>query len=338
MKRVLTALFAVPILFLTACHVDFDYDAVVSRGSGLPKSSSSQAESNGSSSQEQSASSIISSQLVNTSSALSESTVSNPSSSKAPVVSAPIVSELEKPVQSNPSSLTPPSTVTSDPPAKPKVVSVTIPEGYSFMEIAATLQAKGVCSKADFYKAAQSYQVKSFAIPTSSNRAFKLEGYLFPDTYEFYLNDDPVNVIRKMLNNYAAKSGMPSDQTLILASIIEKEARSDAEMAKVSSVFHNRLKAGMRLQADPTRDYVNKFITGNSLVANQGKYASLYNTYKCSALPAGPICSPSLRAIKAAQNPANTDYLYFFFSKGVNYYSTTLEEHEQKMKEYGVGD
>lgn len=326
----------VPILFLTACQIDFDYDAVASRGAAIPENSSEQVESSSISSQGQAASSeeaAASSQepeSLSSGSAISQSTSSKV---QQPVSTPPASVSGKPPVQSQPI-----STVTSEPPAQPKVVTVTIPEGYSFMEIANTLQQKGVCSAADFCKAAQNYQVKSFTIPTSPNRAFKLEGYLFPDTYEFYLNDDPVNVIRKMLNNYAAKSGMPSDQTLILASIIEKEARSDAEMEKVSSVFHNRLKAGMQLQADPTRDYVNKFITGNSLVANQSKYAALYNTYKCAALPAGPICSPSIRAIKAAQNPADTDYLYFFFSKGVNYYSTTLEEHEKLMKEHGVGD
>lgn len=218
-----------------------------------------------------------------------------------------------------------------------QIVSVTIPEGYSFMQIAETLEDKGVCSAKEFYKAAQSYKVKSFSIPSSSDRCFKLEGYLFPDTYEFYKNEEPKSVIIKMLNNYAAKSGMPTDRQLIIASIIEKEVRSDSHMKMVASVFYNRLDAGMRLESDPTREYVNDYITGNSLLSgNTSKYAALYNTYKCN-LPAGPICSPGARAIEAAKNPASSDYLYFFFGNdNENHYSKTYEEHEKQMEKYGV--
>lgn len=218
-----------------------------------------------------------------------------------------------------------------------EIVTVTIPEGYTFMQIAQTLEEAGVCTAEEFYQAAQSYTVQSFTVPEDSNRCFKMEGYLFPDTYEFYTNDDPVDVLRKMLNNYAAKSGMPSDETLIIASIVEREARSSEEMAKVASVFYNRLEQGWKLEADPTREYVNDYITGNPLVADQSPYAALYNTYKCAGLPAGPICCPGAAAIAAAMNPADTDYLYFFFGNdNQNHYSTTLEEHTAAMEQYGV--
>lgn len=218
-----------------------------------------------------------------------------------------------------------------------QIVSVTIPEGYSFMQIANTLEEKGVCSAKDFYNTAQSYSVKSFTVPSSSDRCFKFEGYLFPDTYEFYKDDDPQSVLIKMLNNYAAKSGMPTDRELIIASIIEKETRSNSHMKMVSSVFYNRLNEGMLLQADSTREYVNNYITGNSLLSgNTSKYAALYNTYKCQ-LPAGPICSPGARAIEAAQNPSSSEYLYYFFGNdNDNHYSKTYEEHQQQMEKYGV--
>lgn len=218
-----------------------------------------------------------------------------------------------------------------------QIVSVTIPEGYSFMQIANKLEEKGVCSAKDFYETAQSYSVKSFSVPSSSDRCFKFEGYLFPDTYEFYKDDDPQSVLIKMLNNYAAKSGMPTDKQLIIASIIEKETRSDSHMKMVSSVFYNRLNEGMLLQADSTREYVNNYITGNSLLSgNTSRYAALYNTYKCQ-LPAGPICSPGARAIEAAKNPSSSEYLYYFFGNdNDNHYSKTYEEHEQQMKKYGV--
>ena len=130
---------------------------------------------------------------------------------------------------------------------------------------------------------------------------------------------------------------MPSDETLILASIIEREVRSQSHMEMVSSVFHNRLDSGIMLQSDATREYINDYVTGNSLLSDTSKYAALYNTYRCSGLPAGPICNPSRRAINAAQNPAESDYYYFFFGNdNNNHYSRTLEEHEQQMAQYGV--
>ncbi len=219
----------------------------------------------------------------------------------------------------------------------PKTVQVTFPEGSTFMQIARKLEEKGVCTAGAFYKAAQKYQVKSFTVPSGKKRCFKMEGYLFPDTYEFYTGEDPAEVLRRMLNNYAAKSGMPSDKTLILASIIEKEARSDENMALVSSVFHNRLEKKMKLESDATREYINRDVTGNKLVPSPSQYAALYNTYKCAALPAGPICNPSVRAIAAAQNPKKTSYLFFFYGNdNQNHYSESLEEHEAQKKEFGV--
>lgn len=209
------------------------------------------------------------------------------------------------------------------------------------MQIARLLEQKGVCAVKDFYQVCQSYTPQSFTIPVNDDRCFRMEGYLFPDTYRFYVNDDPQTVLVRMLNNYRAKVGDLSDDTLILASIIEREARSDKHMKLVSSVFHNRLDKRSEfpyLNADPTRDYVNNYITGNKLVKNQKKYAPLYNTCgKRVGLPAGPICCPGLRAIEAAKNPTESNYYYFFYGNDYeNHYSETLEEHEQKIAEIGV--
>ena len=233
------------------------------------------------------------------------------------------------------------TTVASTTTTVEREVTVTIPEGYSFMQIARLLEQKGVCSAEDFYHECQTYTPQSFSIPISEDRCFRMEGYLFPDTYRFYRNDDPRNVLIKMLNNFRAKVGEVSDETLILASIIEREARSETHMKLVSSVFHNRLNNRtefLYLNADPTRDYVNKYITDNPLVSNPSKYAPLYNTCgKRIGLPAGPICCPGLQAIRAAQNPAESPYYYFFYGMDYdNHYSVTLEEHEQKMAEIGV--
>lgn len=218
-----------------------------------------------------------------------------------------------------------------------ETVRVTIPEGYTVAQIAQTLEKNGVCSAKEFVSVSQSYSPKSFSVPSDSNRAFKMEGYLFPDTYEFYVDDDPEDVLIKLLNNYNAKAGGLSSQQLIVASIVEKESRSAENAALVASVIYNRLNAGMKLEMDPTRDYINNYVTNSPYLSSTGKYAALYNTYKCSGLPAGPICNPGSRAIQAALNPANSDYLYFFFGNdNQNHYSKTYEEHQAAMEEYGV--
>lgn len=209
------------------------------------------------------------------------------------------------------------------------------------MQIARLLEQKGVCTAEAFTRVCQSYTPRSFTIPLSDDRAFRMEGYLFPDTYRFYLDDDPESVLIRMLNNFRDRVGEVSNDTLILASILEREARSDKHLRLVSSVFHNRLSHPAEypyLDADPTRDYVNRDITGNPLLSSTARFAALYNTCgKRTGLPAGPICNPGLRAIEAARHPAETAYYYFFFGKdNENHYSETLEEHERQMALYGV--
>ncbi|WP_052446823.1 endolytic transglycosylase MltG [Candidatus Soleaferrea massiliensis] len=218
-----------------------------------------------------------------------------------------------------------------------KTVRVTIPEGFTFDQIAARLEENGVCSKADFYAASESYQPKSLNVPTDSSRAYRMEGYLFPATYDFTEGEDAEDVLIDMLNAYRDNSGGISDEELIVASILECEARSAEHMSMVAGVLYNRLNAGMMLQMDSTREYINDHVTGSSLLGDTSKYAALYNTYKCSALPAGPICNPGTKAMQAAMNPADTDALYFFFGNdNQNHYSATLEEHEAAMEKYGV--
>ena len=217
-----------------------------------------------------------------------------------------------------------------------EVVKVTIPEGFTFYQVARRLEANEICTAQAFYDAAQSYQVQSFAVPYSKESCYYLEGFLFPDTYEFYKGEAPENVLRKILNNYKAKSGLPDYNTLILASIIERETRSSAHMAMVSSIFYNRLDINMRLQADATRAYVEQHIKP-SWVNNPEQYAARYNTYVCSGLPVGPICSPGIRAIEAAKNPSRSDYLYYFFGNdNTNHYTKTHDEHKAAMAQFGV--
>ena len=178
-------------------------------------------------------------------------------------------------------------------------------------------------------------------IGNTPNRAFKLEGYLYADTYELNLNEKPENVLGKLLKQNeakitadmrakATKTPYSMDQIITIASIIEKEGATSLEVRmKISSVIYNRLKIKMPLQCDSSiyylERYVHEFISGDV-----DRYNALYNTYKCPALPAGPICSPSLASIDAALSPNPQKYLFFASEGNGNYYFS--EVYDDKMK------
>ncbi len=274
---------------------------------------------------------------------LSSDVSSAPAASSMPEEEEPLISSRDTPSKiysassSKTSSKTSSAVVSaavSSAPAK-TAVTVLIPPGFSVGQIADRLEAKNVCKKDAFLKAVNEGDFSSFplvkAIPANPNRCFRLEGYLFPDTYEFYTNSDPETVIKKILQNTEKKigakyqyTGMSTYELITLASIIEKECGTSARN-KVSTVLHNRLKKGRKLQCDATIYYVEReikpYITGD-----KNRYNSYYNTYKCSALPAGPICSPSAKSLEAAANPAAGDYLYFGSKADGSYYFMTEEE------------
>ena len=225
-------------------------------------------------------------------------------------------------------------------------VNVTFPEGTNLMGIAALLEKNRVCSAADVLAAAKSTQFDSYdfigAITNASSRYYKLEGYLFPDTYNFYKQDSAANALKRMLNNTqnkmadiktkAAAAGLTVDQLMTMASLIQSEASGTSDMYLVSSVLHNRLKDGAahntpRLEFDSTYYYPYRVKSE----APEG-FSSTYNTYNFTGLPAGPICSPGASAIDASLNPTGTNYYYFCHSaSGAAYYAATLEEHEQNL-------
>ena len=231
---------------------------------------------------------------------------------------------------------------TSSEPQPPQQVTITIPEGFTLSQVGDRLQAHNICKKDDFVKATQTYDFSYYplvkAIPANPNRCYRLEGYLYPDTYTFYVNMKPQDAVGKFLRNAESAidgkysySGMTTDQVITLASIIEREADNPTDMKMVSSVFHNRLKQGMILQADSTRDYCN-----NYLVPLFGsKFNKYYNTYpdRAPGLPVGAISNPGSDALNAAAHPADTKYLYF--ATGTNhkyYYGTTMQERNDQMK------
>ena len=235
----------------------------------------------------------------------------------------------------------------------PRTVRVTIPEGKSLVEIFQILDKNHVASFDDLMKTAATYDYSYYplvaAIPNNASRCYKLEGYLFPDTYEFYTNSKPQDAIGKFLRQgeavispfeaQAKQQGMTMDEVLIITSLIQEEGSKASEMTKISAVIHNRLEQGMKLQLDATKNYVENWIKPY-ISGDKDRYSAAYNTYKCAALPAGPICNPGKQAIQAALNPADVDYLYFCTETGKDnpqyFYAATYEEHLENLKKAGI--
>ncbi len=241
----------------------------------------------------------------------------------------------------------------------PLVRNITMIPGWTLEDFAARLVEDEVLESSDeFLALCRSgsqfsdfyYVADALATPNAAQRKYLLEGYLAPNTYEIYTSASAEDIIRKLLSqterafpadyqDYAAGLGYTMDEMLTLASMIEKEAKS-SDFAKVSAVFHNRLKQGMKLQSDVTIHYVTgvrKMSLDNSDLGTH----SLYNTYENAGLPLGPICAPSVDAINAALYPDETyvaeNYLYFCAKdpeSGELYFSKTLQEHEQAVAIY----
>ena len=241
----------------------------------------------------------------------------------------------------------------------PIVRNITMIPGWTIEDFADKLYQDGVitdkegflalCRTGEAFKDYY-YIADVLATPSVSQRKYVLEGYLSPNTYEVYVTASNEDIIRKLLSqterafpadaqDTAAEMGFTMDQILTLASMIEKEAGS-SDMRKVSAVFHNRLKAGMKLQSDVTIHYVTG-VMKMALDNNDLATSSPYNTYQVKGLPLGPICNPSEEAINAALYPDETyvaeNYLYFCAKdpeSGELHFSKTLQEHEQAVAIY----
>ncbi|MCD8390570.1 MAG: endolytic transglycosylase MltG [Firmicutes bacterium] len=220
---------------------------------------------------------------------------------------------------------------------------IVIPEGYEVRQIAETLCEAGIADWDRFYEALNDEYDYRFLenLPERENR---LEGYLFPATYEIPEGMSEHDIINLMLSAFdnqfkdeyydrAEELGMTVDQIITLASIIERETDSEAERAKVAGVFYNRLTSDMKLQSCATVQY----ILGERkpvLAISDTQIDSPYNTYMYSGLPIGPIANPGLACIEAALYPEETDAYYFVQgSDGQHIFSTTYEEHLAAMQE-----
>ena len=241
----------------------------------------------------------------------------------------------------------------------PLVRNITIIEGWTVENIAAYLARENVIADPqrflslcrDGAQFSQYYYVADvLSSANASDRLYALEGYLAPNTYEIYTNATDEEIIKKLLSQTEAmfreawhdradELGMSMDQVITLASMIEKEAKK-GDFARVSAVFHNRLKKGMTLGSDVTVKYVTG-TTRMSLTDSDLAVSSPYNTYQHKGLPLGPICNPSAAAVEAALYPdeeyVRQEFLYFCSKDpdtGELYFSRTLEEHEAAVKIY----
>ena len=237
------------------------------------------------------------------------------------------------------------------------VAKLLIKEGYTVDDIANLLVSKGVIAKAsDFTDAikdlsayTEAYSFLSEPNKQAAKRKNPSEGYLFPDTYEVYRDAKPAEVANKLWYRFsqmytpefeerAKELNMTTDEVITLASLIQKEAKK-ADFKKVSAVFHNRLKSGMKLQSCASVQYVigvKRLNLTNADLATD----SPYNTYKYKGLPEGPICNPGKDAIEAALYPDESylkGYLYFCLGDpetGETVFSKTLEEHNANVEKY----
>ncbi|MCF8042220.1 MAG: endolytic transglycosylase MltG [Desulfarculaceae bacterium] len=219
-----------------------------------------------------------------------------------------------------------------------KLHYVLIPEGYTLAQIAARLGESGIAEAAEVLSLAQN---PAFAAELGVDQP-TLEGYLFPDTYRFPRHLGARSVLSTMVNRFerawralaptAKKQGWSRHKVTTLAGIIQREAGRDEEMPLISAVYRNRLKRGMRLQADPTVIYgLGEAFNGNLTRAHL-ESDTTYNTYTRTGLPPGPICSPGREALAAALHPAPVPYLYFVAKgDGSHQFSTTYAQHQKAV-------
>jgi UPF0755 protein len=222
-----------------------------------------------------------------------------------------------------------------------EITHLTVPEGLMLREIAAVVERDVEIDSAAFYaQATDPGFLRQLGIVAPS-----LEGYLFPDTYNLSWPISSRDLARQMVNrfrevydaevaNYANAAGLSINEIVTLASIVQAEARDVSEMRRISAVYHNRLRLGLRLEADPTVAYALGGVR-RGLHYSDLRVESSYNTYRSRGLPAGPICSPGLAALIAAVRPLEgCEDLYFVAAgDGTHIFSKTHEEH-MKAKRY----
>ena len=217
------------------------------------------------------------------------------------------------------SDMTLPQIVTMLVEGKSKEFLVTIPEGWRVTQIDALLADRKIIKAGEFTKVASSD-----------------EGYLFPDTYKIPLDAKPEDIRDLMTTNFKKQTEEKKvdNQAIIIASIVEREAKFDDDRAKIAGVYLSRLDIGMRLEADPTIQY-GKGSWDAIKLSDYKNFISPYNTYLIDGLPPSPICNPGLESILAVANPVKDGSLFFFHkTDGYAVYSKTMAEHEANLQKY----
>ena len=236
---------------------------------------------------------------------------------------------------------------------KQGTVTVTFPEGFTVDQIIEKLSDNNVASAEDLYavlngdELIEKYEFLA-ALEDREERYSIFEGYLYPDTYEFYIGDDPQSVFEKFLDNFskrwtedyddlATKMGMTVDEIITLASVIEKEAFDAQQMPLISSILYNRIHSTSFafINCDSTGTYLDSI---HPHVDSEERFQQLtasYDTYVKTGLPVGAICNPGGNAVYAALHPENTDYYYFLHDPSGNIHvARTGAEHEANIRDY----
>jgi UPF0755 protein len=221
-------------------------------------------------------------------------------------------------------------------------IAVTIPEGSSMFDIAARLEQAGFGSSQSFLNVARQ---EAGMVSDLDPQAKTLEGYLFPDTYKIGPKEQMPQIAATMVKRFrqaALQAGLTHDihNTVTLASLVERETALDSERPLVASVFQNRLEKQMPLMTDPAVIYGLQLqnVWRGTIYASDLQRDTPYNTYRHVGLPPGPIANPGIKALKAAMEPAQTDYLYFVAAsqnpQGKSLFAATLEEHNKNVAGY----
>lgn len=227
-----------------------------------------------------------------------------------------------------------------------EMLRFTIPEGYTLRDIADTFAEQNIMSADTFWDLVRNYDISSYEfLQGCPDNEHRLEGFLFPDTYFIAKDTAPEAVIKMMLDRFAEvwealpanQSGLSNYDTVILASMVESEARFDDERATIASVYLNRLEKNMLMQCDATILYAMPE-RKTQLRFSDYEYESEYNTYLHQGLPPTPISNPGQKSLEAACQPEKTEYLYYLWDKVDNdghVFAKTYEEHLQNRKTYG---
>ena len=234
-----------------------------------------------------------------------------------------------------------------------------VPEGFTINMIAQRCEEQGICTAKEFINAVESVTTANFEyladVPAGAAVEYKLEGYLFPATYDIYETTTPKSLVLWMLDTFknyytadlsarAQELGYTSYDVVTRASIVEREARVEDERPIIAGVFNNRLKAEMPLQVDPTVLYplTEGLYNKEEVLYEDLEIDSPYNTYKYPGLPIGPICNPGISCINAVLYPAEHNYLYYHVSdeeKGTHVFTETYDEHlDSQSGEETTGD